>query len=125
MSISKESDSISLYLELLKKALSFSLYDKSITFADELNRRGIKKSLFGLVLPFLKRKKYALVKINDEKGRNEGQIWPSLAHTMIGLKRLDNIQFCAEDVIKNNIPGDFIETGVWQGGACILMGGGF
>jgi hypothetical protein len=27
----------------------------------------------------------------------------------------------AETVIANEIPGDFIETGVWRGGACILM----
>jgi hypothetical protein len=44
-----------------------------------------------------------------------------MAHTMIGLKRLDNIQYCVEEVIKNNIPGDLIETGVWRGGATILM----
>jgi hypothetical protein len=43
------------------------------------------------------------------------------AHTMIGLKRLDNIQYCVEDVLKNNIPGDLMETGVWRGGATIFM----
>ena len=26
-----------------------------------------------------------------------------------------------ESAIGNNIPGDFIETGVWRGGACIMM----
>jgi hypothetical protein len=40
---------------------------------------------------------------------------------MIGLKRLDNIQFCIENIIKNNIEGDLIETGVWRGGATIFM----
>jgi hypothetical protein len=40
---------------------------------------------------------------------------------MIGLECLDNIQLCVETVIKENIPGDLIETGVWRGGACILM----
>lgn len=43
------------------------------------------------------------------------------ADTMIGLKRLDNIQFCVENVLKDNIQGDLIETGVWRGGACIFM----
>ncbi|RBW58194.1 macrocin O-methyltransferase [Tenacibaculum sp. E3R01] len=40
---------------------------------------------------------------------------------MIGLKRLENIQFCFNEIIKDNIPGDFIETGVWRGGATIFM----
>jgi len=40
---------------------------------------------------------------------------------MIGLRRLENIQFCVETSIKDGIPGDLIETGVWRGGACIFM----
>ena len=56
----------------------------------------------------------------DEE-RLAGKIWPEKAHTMIGLKRLNNIQFCVEEVIKNNIKGDMIETGVWRGGAVIFM----
>ena len=40
---------------------------------------------------------------------------------MIGLKRLNNLQKCIEIVLKEKIEGDFIETGVWRGGACIFM----
>jgi O-methyltransferase len=40
---------------------------------------------------------------------------------MIGLERLDNIQSCAENVLLNGIPGDFIEAGAWRGGATIFM----
>ncbi len=57
----------------------------------------------------------------DEQTRAEGCDWPRDAHTMIGLKRLDNLQFCVEDVLDRGIPGDFIETGVWRGGATIFM----
>lgn len=53
--------------------------------------------------------------------RRCGTDWPSRAHTMIGTQRLKNIQELAEIVIKNKIPGDFIETGVWRGGATIFM----
>lgn len=56
-----------------------------------------------------------------EAFKENGAKWPKVAHTMIGKKRMDNIQFCAEDILKNNIPGDFIETGVWRGGATIFM----
>ena len=44
-------------------------------------------------------------------------------HTMIGRKRLDNIQQLMEQVIADGIPGDVIETGVWRGGATIFMRG--
>lgn len=53
--------------------------------------------------------------------RINGLCWSSFAHTMIGLKRLDNLQFACETAIKEQIPGDFMETGVWRGGACIFM----
>lgn len=55
--------------------------------------------------------------------RKEGRDWPRLAHTMIGVKRIENLQFCVEDVIRRGVPGDLIETGVWRGGACIFMRG--
>ena len=45
------------------------------------------------------------------------------SHTMIGRKRLDNLQRCMEAVIGEKVPGDFIETGIWRGGACIFMRG--
>ena len=56
----------------------------------------------------------------NAKARLEGKDWPQSAHTMIGMKRLDNIQYCVEQVLANLIPGDLIETGVWKGGACII-----
>ena len=40
---------------------------------------------------------------------------------MCSLKRLNNIQFCLENCLRENIPGDFIECGVWRGGVTILM----
>jgi len=41
--------------------------------------------------------------------------------TMIGYKRLTNLEVLIKDVLENKIDGDLIETGVWQGGACIFM----
>jgi hypothetical protein len=43
------------------------------------------------------------------------------AVSMLPLVRLDNLRGCIEDVIRHNIPGDLIETGVWRGGATIFM----
>jgi hypothetical protein len=45
------------------------------------------------------------------------------SHTMVGRKRLDNIQNCLALIKKDKIPGDVAETGVWRGGASIFMKG--
>jgi hypothetical protein len=47
----------------------------------------------------------------------------SPAHTMVGILRLQNVRELAQRAIDLNVPGDFIETGVWRGGCCILMRG--
>lgn len=57
----------------------------------------------------------------DYKMLLEGLTWPLYAETMIGIKRLNNLHYCMSEVIKNNVDGDFIETGVWKGGATIFM----
>ena len=91
-------EQIDLYIDLLKKCLLNMLHtdpDEVIKFKRWEKTRG--------------------------EFREEGTDWPKLAHTMIGIKRLDNLHLCVEEVIKNNIPGDFIETGVWRGGATIFM----
>jgi hypothetical protein len=41
--------------------------------------------------------------------------------TMLSRARLDNLQACVEQVLLDGVPGDLIETGVWRGGATILM----
>jgi len=81
-----------LYLDLMKKCLMNSIYQ-------DAGHKGA---------------------YNKEQ-RENGTDWPNVAHTMIGLHRLNNLQFCVEDVLQNNVPGDFIETGVWRGGATIFM----
>lgn len=53
--------------------------------------------------------------------RDLGRAMPRYAHTMIGNQRLNNLRVLAEHVVMHDVPGDFIETGVWRGGACIFM----
>jgi O-methyltransferase len=57
----------------------------------------------------------------DGKARLFGTDWPIHAHTMIGLRRLRNLRNLITQILNEDIPGDFIETGVWRGGACIYM----
>ncbi|HVN61103.1 MAG TPA: TylF/MycF family methyltransferase [Gaiellaceae bacterium] len=108
-----------LYLDLLKKCLTRYGFETSYVpihprsphgrmLARQLDARGIK-----LVLPESYRPDM----------REEGRDWPLHAETMIGLRRLDNLQECVTNVIRNDVPGDLIETGVWRGGATIFMRG--
>ena len=59
--------------------------------------------------------------VYDPALREVGRDWPATAQTMIGVRRLRNLRTLVEDVIRSEVPGDLIETGVWRGGACILM----
>lgn len=81
-----------LYIDLMKKILTNTIYN-------DMNASGV----------------------HDPALRENGRDWPQFAHTMVGMKRLDNIHACLKDILKNNIPGDCIETGVWRGGSTILM----
>jgi len=59
----------------------------------------------------------------DPQRRLLGQDWPSRSFSMIGGVRMRNLRYACETVVLDGIEGDFIETGVWRGGACILMAG--
>jgi O-methyltransferase len=54
---------------------------------------------------------------------DEGRDWPLAAETMVGGKRLDQLEKALTFVLQNHIPGDVIEAGVWRGGAAIFMRG--
>jgi macrocin-O-methyltransferase TylF-like protien len=53
--------------------------------------------------------------------RAAGMDWPLQGLTMIGLRRLDDLQACVEAVVRDGVPGDLIEAGAWRGGASMLM----
>src|SRR5260370_39507577 len=57
----------------------------------------------------------------SEEDRLVGGDWPRDAHTMIGMRRLENLQHCIEDVLARGGPGELAETGTWRGGASIFM----
>ena len=118
-------DSKELYLDLVKKTLSFSLWAEPPLPIEigAFSRGTAMRNLTGLVSRVLRKAKLQLVRERDmsSSDRQDGKIWPGYAHTMIGMKRLNNLQMAVETVIKEGIEGDLIETGVWRGGACILM----
>jgi hypothetical protein len=48
-----------------------------------------------------------------------GQEWPEEGESMVGVPRLLNIRKLLGIVVRNEVPGDFLEAGVWRGGASI------
>ncbi len=112
-----------LYLDLMKRCLMNSIYS-SHEVIDFAPSRSYKRFIFDRILKPMLDGSGARVVIAypyDEEKRLQGTDWSPMAHTMIGRKRLDNLQFCIQHVLENNVPGDFIETGVWRGGATIFM----
>jgi O-methyltransferase len=87
-----------LYLDLLIRALANTLYgDPNIDYWHD--------------------------RVFDPSLREEGKDWPRDAHTMVGLARLRSLRTLAERTLAEGVQGDFIETGVWRGGCCILLRG--
>lgn len=41
--------------------------------------------------------------------------------TMVSPSALENVRTATETVLREGVPGDLIETGVWRGGLCIMM----
>jgi hypothetical protein len=56
----------------------------------------------------------------EPEKRLEGSGWPVLAVSMAGCKRLDNIRALITAIQQREIPGDFLEAGVWRGGVSIF-----
>ena len=61
------------------------------------------------------------VKGYNDDFREQGWDWPSKAPSMIGAKRMQNVRSECERVLKEGVRGDFMEAGVWRGGACMMM----
>lgn len=53
--------------------------------------------------------------------RLDGTDWPTLGFTMIGMARLDNLAYCVETLLAEEVHGDVLEAGVWRGGAAIYL----
>ncbi len=112
------------YLELLKRVLTGAVFPES---ADQSMQPSAvsspKTAIRNLVINAAAKKGIRLVKRRryDAAAREEGRDWPSIAYTMIGMKRLNNVQHAIETTLSQNIPGDFVECGVWRGGCAIFM----
>jgi len=114
-------DAADRYLSLLKGCLTRSLFLEEQR--REVHLAGLHASLWGAFKRLEKGRDWRIVQRApvNAKERAAGRDLPQDGETMIGQARLDNIQQCVTSVLEDNVPGDLIETGVWRGGAAILM----
>jgi O-methyltransferase len=120
-----ESNAAELYLDLMKNCLTRYIFPEihRPLHRPPLTIKNIAWLAYPPIAAILEKRGLRLYRdaTVDLERRAEGRDWPADAETMIGLKRLNNLQFCIEQVLRDDVPGDFIETGVWRGGACIFM----
>jgi O-methyltransferase len=113
-----------LYLALLKKTLRFSLWeDPGKPVEAVAYRAGALKPLIIAFGRLLRKFRLRVVVLRDmeQERKFPGSTWPACAHSMVSMERLDSLQEAVETIVREKIPGDLIETGVWRGGSCILM----
>ena len=59
----------------------------------------------------------------DAHLRSQGLDWPAHGLTMVGRMRLENIERLLLHMIDAQVPGDFVECGVWRGGSSLFARG--
>ncbi len=131
------------YLSLLKSSLLNEIYlENEVRFLYIFSRLALEKNVDLEVVREIHLRLPEWVAMVKE-ARKEGNVWWRLnaadgrgnnraldlrgvvefSHTMMGAKRMDNIEFCLDAVRRDGVPGDLIETGVWRGGGSIFMRG--
>jgi O-methyltransferase len=108
------------YLELLKRTLiRLPMTPEDLELRERA--RSMPPGLLRAVDEWIDRSRAGAERPPDVAARRSGQDWPETGESMVGLDRLNNLQACVLSAIVNQVPGDVAETGVWRGGATILM----
>ena len=101
------------YLSLLRVCLTRSFPEPAYAEIPPNSRTPLKAARYAgysLVQSVLRPLKLSLVQTNRAAGE-----------TMMGMGALENLHACMHHVLKDQVPGDFVETGVWRGGGTIYM----
>jgi hypothetical protein len=95
MQRSSDAPSVALYLDLLKRSLTNTVFRPEPDASEGSTPRYVEAAITHYQL--------------------------GAAVSMLPLARLDNLEACIADVVGRGVPGDLVETGVWRGGATIFM----
>lgn len=106
------------YLDLLEQVLCFRLWPEPLKPISQSSVTGLCRHVV-LGLDRLARRFGVALGVVPTNDSGEGTFWPTLAHTMVGQKRLENIRQLCRSVDAEGIPGTWVECGVWRGGASI------
>src|SRR5438094_96160 len=98
-----------LYLDLLKRCLTRSLFGETFRRLNP-NRGGLRRPLSLLLERILDPLGLQLVRryAFDAEKRALGHDMPAEAETMVGLRRLENLEYCITDALNRGVPGDLI-----------------
>jgi O-methyltransferase len=119
-----------LYVDLIKKILTRAIVSNGIERHTIRRQDGPKSRLACSLNRFLRHRGLEIVRLHrttPEDFYNPGlQMGNRVedAETMLGIRQLDHMQQCIRDVLNRNVPGDFLEAGVWRGGMSIFMRAG-
>ncbi|HEX8453200.1 MAG TPA: PqqD family peptide modification chaperone [Longimicrobium sp.] len=115
------------YLDLLKRALVNLIYPEHELRIELLEEQGRPRGLEGEQLMrdirYREPAEYEELVASKVDGSVRRRRPSRFSHTMVGMERLDNLEYCARRVFADGVPGDFLEAGVCQGGAAIFMRG--
>jgi hypothetical protein len=117
--VARSTVAVGLYIDLMKRALTRSGFEDN-SFSEVRGRKWLRH-LIAPAQRLLARRDLKLVRRSSRPTTGRAGFAPLNAETMIGIPELDNLQFCIEQVLVDEVPGDLIETGVWRGGATIFM----
>ena len=114
------------YLDLLKRALVNLVYAEDALRLDtalfgELGTDQSARQRLLRDVRYIRGDDYADL-VAAKRDGSVDRFWGArVAHTMIGLSGLENLERCAHRVFADGIPGDFLEAGVCHGGASIFL----
>jgi O-methyltransferase len=114
------------YLDLLKRTLVNLVYAEDALRLDtalsgDLPSDRLARQRLMRDVRYERAEAYAEVVATKREGSLDGFWGARLAHTLIGLDGLDNLERCAYRVFADGVPGDFLEAGVCHGGASIFL----
>lgn len=111
----------SMYLDVLKRSLVNWYYGH--TAVREMRPYSLKRKLIGRLLDRFGYKAVESAPIPLDQLTDGHGTYCDASYTLVGLKRLDNVEQCVRSVLEEGVPGDLLEAGVWAGGTCIFMKG--
>lgn len=113
------------YLKLLQASLVNAIYAEHELRIEMLERERPLPDMARRMrdIRYADAQQYSELLAHKEDGRNWRRRVTRFSHTMVGRRRLQNLEWCASRIFADGIEGDFLEAGVCQGGASIFMRG--